>query len=702
MAHTTIDALHHYPYPAKQQLLELIDHYQRGRLSDAQRLAEHITKKFPRDTFGWKILSTVYGKNGLKLEAISAAKKAVKLSPKDFEAHNNLGILLMELGRIKEAELSFRQALFLKSDFVEAHNNLGISLKKQDKLRDAEESFLRVTALRPELAEAHRNLGATLQESGKFDASIASFIRAMKLSPNYDEVLLDFGNAIMKARFKSSASHLYPFLIKLLTNGNLVRPSSMACSILSLLRHDPQISGLLSKGVKPANLGQLLSAFQILHEKPLLYHLMRLCPLPDLQFERLFVSMRKASLLELKNISESTEVVDFLSTLSIHCFINEYVYSETEEETLLINVLENKISEAIKESAQIRLVDVLSLSTYRSLCAYDWCEKLEILNPLNEIKTRLIKEPLSEKILAQEITRKGQISNKISVKVKNQYEENPYPRWVKPSICLQKKQITDICDEINLKLYSKNIKNVSKPALLIAGCGTGQHSTETALRFSDCQVDAVDLSLTSLCYAVRKRNEMRIDNLEYLQADILDMHDYGKKFDIIETVGVLHHMDEPIAGWLVLTNLLKTGGLMKVGLYSKLGRSHITKIRNRIVDLDVGASHQEIRNFRSSLIKFCRKEEQKLIKTGDFFSISTLRDAIFHVKEHCFTIPEIQDCLDKLGLKFCGFEGRDLIAQFKRTYGEVADIYDIDLWHKLEKKEPDTFETMYQFWCQKL
>ena len=381
MTHTTIEPLHHYPYPIKQRILELIDHYQQGRLSDAQRLAEYITKKFPRDTFGWKILSTVYGKNGLKLEAISAAEKAVKLSPKDFEAHNNLGILLMELGRIKEAELSFRHALFLKSDFVEAHNNLGISLKKQDKLRDAEESFSRVTALRPKLAEAHRNLGATLQELGKFDASIASFIQAMELSPNYGEALLDFGNAIMKARFKSSATQLYPFLIKLLTNGNLVRPSSMACSILSLLRHDSQISSLLSKRMKLANLGQLLSSVQILHGKPLLYHLMRLCPLPDLQFERLFVSMRKASLREIKNISGSAEIIDFLSTLSIHCFINEYVYSETEEEALLIEALENKISEAIKESAQIRLVDVLSLSTYRPLCAYDWCEKLEILNP---------------------------------------------------------------------------------------------------------------------------------------------------------------------------------------------------------------------------------------------------------------------------------------------------------------------------------
>jgi SAM-dependent methyltransferase len=201
---------------------------------------------------------------------------------------------------------------------------------------------------------------------------------------------------------------------------------------------------------------------------------------------------------------------------------------------------------------------------------------------------------------------------------------------------------------------------------------------------------------------VRKSNELGIDNLKYLQADILDIHDCGKQFDIIETVGVLHHMDEPMAGWSVLSNLLKPGGLMKVGLYSKLGRSHIRKIRNRIAALEIRATNADIRSFRSSLIKLCKKEDQKLIKTGDFFSLSALRDAIFHVQEHCFTIPEIQDCLNKLELKFCGFEDQRLIARFKKVYGKAADIHDLELWHKLEKKEPDTFEAMYQFWCQKV
>ena len=80
----------------------------------------------------------------------------------------------------------------------------------------------------------------------------------------------------------------------------------------------------------------------------------------------------------------------------------------------------------------------------------------------------------------------------------------------------------------------------------------------------------MDLSLASLAYAKRKTTELEITNIEYLQADILKLDQLEQKFDIIESAGVLHHMDEPMAGWRVLTDLLKPGGLMMIGLYLSL------------------------------------------------------------------------------------------------------------------------------------
>ena len=176
----------------------------------------------------------------------------------------------------------------------------------------------------------------------------------------------------------------------------------------------------------------------------------------------------------------------------------------------------------------------------------------------------------------------------------------------------------------------------------------------------------------------------------------------GKEFDIIESAGVLHHMDDPMAGWRVLVDLLKPGGLMKIGLYSELAREHIVRVREEIGLLSVGTSKAEIKKFRQVLAESHDESYQLVTTSNDFYSLSTLRDLIFHVQEHRFTLPQIKKCLDELGLKFCGFENKDVISNFRELHGKEADIYDLELWHQFEERNPQAFVGMYQFWCQKL
>ena len=174
-----------------------------------------------------------------------------------------------------------------------------------------------------------------------------------------------------------------------------------------------------------------------------------------------------------------------------------------------------------------------------------------------------------------------------------------------------------------------------------------------------------------------------------------------KELDIIESGGVLHHMDEPMAGWNVLVDLLKPGGLMKIGLYSDLARQHIIEVRKEIASLGLGTSAAEIRNFRELLRASEIHYLTRLSESSDFFSLSEFRDLVFHVQEHRFTLPQIKNCLDDLGLKFCGFENEEVISEFRAFHGNEADIYDLELWHQYEENHPHTFTGMYQFWCQK-
>ena len=63
---------------------------------------------------------------------------------------------------------------------------------------------------------------------------------------------------------------------------------------------------------------------------------------------------------------------------------------------------------------------------------------------------------------------------------------------------------------------------------------------------------AIDLSLKSLSFAKRKSQEIGLKNIKYIQADILDLKNLNKSFDVIESVGVLHHMKDPMIGWKIL------------------------------------------------------------------------------------------------------------------------------------------------------
>jgi SAM-dependent methyltransferase len=450
------------------------------------------------------------------------------------------------------------------------------------------------------------------------------------------------------------------------------------------------------------SLSEATSIIGSLDKLPLLHHLMRVCPLPELQFEELFVAMRSLLLKNLDKVEVSSELIYFLSTLSMHCFTNEYVYIESDEETHLIGELQAEISRTLAQSEQPEAIKILCFASFRSLHQYDWCQKLECLDNLEEVKRRLIEEPLLEKMIAKDIPVLEEISDDVSLKVREQYEENPYPRWVKLGVSIKAKLIIAVCDELKLQLYSENIKKVTAPVILIAGCGTGQHSIGTASRFSNCHVTAVDLSLASLAYAQRKSNELFFTNIDYLQADILHLHQMGKEFDIIESAGVLHHMDEPMAGWRVLVDLLKSGGLMKIGLYSELARQPIVKARKEITSLGLGASENEIRNFRELSRESEIHDVKQLSTFSDFFSLSEFRDLVFHVQEHRFTLPQIKNCLDELGLKFCGFEKKATISNFRELHGKEADIYDLALWHQYEESNPLAFASMYQFWCQKI
>jgi SAM-dependent methyltransferase len=428
--------------------------------------------------------------------------------------------------------------------------------------------------------------------------------------------------------------------------------------------------------------------------------LMSVCPITDLELESILVNLRSALLSSVDEISISPAILCFQSALALQCFTNEYIYNQTDRETELLEAIENAIEKTLSTGQQPSPYSILCLASYKALHEYEWCDALTINTDIEEVFVRQNIEPKEEGRLKANILMLQEITDNVSSKVREQYEANPYPRWVNLRLCLSAAPLSKVSKELKVKLFDNTINEVEAPNILIAGCGTGQHSIETASRFKDCDVLAVDLSLSSLAYAKRKTKELGLQNIDYMHADILGLGELDKKFDIIESVGVLHHMDDPMAGWRVLTDCLKSGGLMRIGLYSELARQDIARIREEIHQTNIGSRNYALKLFRNDMINSDKAHHKLIIQSGDFYSLSTLRDLLFHVQEHRFTIPLIKNSLSQLGLKLCGFESDKIVKNFKLTNTGTDDPYDLDKWDAYEKANPHVFAGMYQFWCQ--
>jgi Tfp pilus assembly protein PilF len=79
-------------------------------------------------------------------------------------------MILMNEGKVAEAEAGFREALKFKSDLVEAHNNLGVALVCQERYPEGAAHFAKALALKPGYAAAKDNLAGLIKE-GKIRVS---------------------------------------------------------------------------------------------------------------------------------------------------------------------------------------------------------------------------------------------------------------------------------------------------------------------------------------------------------------------------------------------------------------------------------------------------------------------------------------------------------------------------------------------------
>ena len=633
-------------------------------------------------------------------------KETLQNEPNHFQANFFLGVLSAITKKFDIAKYLLNKATEIDPYNSDAHTNLGNVLKELGEYKKAIALYEKAIQLQPNNVVVYNNLANTLKELGEYKKAIALYEKAIQIDSTNISIINGLSDLFKIIQLdnvtknnSASLKELFLFLFRK-NNVNHADIFPVAKLVLFVGENDNQVQQIV-------NSDSLLlknKIIQNLSKEELFLLMLQKSLIADKFLEKLLTKLRYEILYTLINSNPNIlkGYFDFIVSLAQQCLLNEYVYVQSKKEINQVNQLKNKIvnNKRINELEMSILGCYIPLYTSKNITnkLLDYKSK-NIL--FNDLITMQIKEPLKEIKLVNSIKSFDKIFDVVSKKVREQYEENPYPRWRYTDKYLPSNFLLQLNEDIKPNKVKYSNKFVS-PNVLIAGCGTGKHIT-MAERYLNANILGVDLSLVSLAYAKRKTDELCFKNIEFLHADILQLKNLNRKFDVIECVGTLHHMKNPLTGLKVLLDILEPHGFLKLGLYSEISRQHIVKAREFIKRKKFKNTIEDIRNCRESIVN--EKGDpllQKIFHSRDFYSTSMTRDLMFHVQEHRFTLPEISKMLKNFNLEFLGFVNPLIKTKFSKFF--LNDKKNISLvnWNQFEINNPDTFFNMYQFWVRKI
>ena len=628
-------------------------------------------------------------------------RKIPKNGPQLLEA----AIRAHKTGDIANAEALYLNAINSGFDHEIAFSNLGVIYKNTGRQEKAIKIYERAITKNPKFADAYTNLGNLYKDLGNLDQALASTLKSLELKSVNPGAVNSLKGMIEQLNLNSSNAKNLTGTYELLLNQTDI--SHQKLSKIFIQTFLPTIHEASTFDTIISEDNQALKALSA--DWRFLKSLTLMIP-PSTEAEDFFTRLRKELLnLAVQEGTIPAQLKCLTESLAAQCFLNEYIYASSPEEDDHIT----KLIEAAVNNQESTNRHLAIIGCYKAIHTTDI--RPEFINNYptpddssKELVTAQFKEPRQEQKIKTSLQDEQNITNTNSRLVQKMYEENPYPRY-KFADYTDSDLAQPICKSIEIDATRKNLSfseelktPTGSPKVLIAGCGTGNQAIG-ASRYKNATITAIDLSSSSIAYAIRKAKQYKMDNVNFKKMDLLNVADLGEIFDIIECSGVLHHMEKPSDGLSALIQQLKPGGYIKIGLYSEIAREVIIEARKTIQMLKIDSTREGIRRFRKQVLDGEIKELQDLPKFGrDFYSLSECRDLCFHVQEHRFTTDSLKKLLESHGLTFCGFMVPHQIKKlYQEVYPEDHDMTSLSKWGEFEEEYPSTFKGMYQFWAQK-
>ena len=679
----------------------IAEHLRSGNPGRAERAGRAVLKREPRNPDAWHLHAMTALEAGNLAKARTRLERAIALRPESSVFHSNLGAVLEREGDLERSFRAHDRALTLDRGPADNWFNHGLVLLRLGRPAEAAASLRAACDRDPRDPELRLNLGRALERSGDGEGALGEYRAALARASGPG------------ARWAGEAREALRRML------GVVFPIEAAPDVRRLLVETgvgpdlgPAAAAQLRVDAPPPDDDPAVARFLAASGRLLLDYLRQVVNL-DPQLERLLAAARAARLREWTAAGEAGAAARaagsegrIAAALAIQCFHNEYAWYASPDEEALLAAPAARLDQALAAGGSIDpdalAADLLLVSLYRPASALAGADRLASVGPetwpppVAELLGHSLHGPREELRIARELPSLAAVRDSISRAVRAQYEENPYPRW----LSLPPGPDPGLAETL-ARTYPDRIDRGPIEKVLVAGGGTGYEPLLAARQNPAATVLSLDLSRRSLAYGARMARRLGIGNVRFLQGDLLDIDSLDERFDAILASGVLHHMADPEAGLRALAGVLRPGGAIRVGLYSEHARQLLTTARAVAEAAGRDGSPEGIRGFRRDVVGGDETELVGLLRSPDFYTVSSCRDLVFHVHERRFTIPKVGGALAAAGLRLLGFEAsREARARYRRTFPGDLHLRSLESLAGFERAHPEAFAGMYLLWAE--
>ena len=220
----------------------------------------------------------------------------------------------------------------------------------------------------------------------------------------------------------------------------------------------------------------------------------------------------------------------------------------------------------------------------------------------------------------------------VSDMVKAFYEETPFPNYDETDT------VDRLIEKAERSIFAKLLDDQipETASVLEVGCGTGQLSNYLAV--GGRKMYGADMCLNSLTLGRNFSQDQKIDSVKFVQMNLFRPIFIEGGFDFVLCNGVLHHTQDPFAGFQSISRLVKPGGYIVIGLYNKFGRVW-TNLRRAIFRLT--------QNRFQFLDSYLNRSDVDEIKKRTWFN-----DQYLHPHEVSHTLDEVLGWFDQTGFEY--------------------------------------------------